>query len=339
MSLVIEVVRGGFVESRHRIAVAVSDAHGVLRWAAGDPRLRTFWRSAAKPFQAMPLIEDGVARRFGLTPEHLALAAASHSSEAEHLAVTDEFLRRIGCGESDLRCGPHPPLDPDVAKAARAAGRIPTPRWSNCSGKHTGMLALAKHHGWPTAEYTARDHPVQRRLLDAIVAWTGRRPEEIGLAVDGCTTVCYHLDLAGMALAYARLGVATDPAGTAIRQAMLDHPTLVAGTGRFDTQVMQALAGRIIVKVGAEGVYCAALVREGLGVALKVEDGEMRAAAPALAAVLERLLGAEWPGERFAPWQEPVIRNTRDEVVGGVRAAGGLQCLDPSGGNPMRTFA
>ncbi|HEX9164792.1 MAG TPA: asparaginase, partial [Gemmatimonadales bacterium] len=149
----VEVTRGGLVESIHRVSVAVADADGHLLASAGDPGLITYWRSAAKPFQAIPLVEDGVLERFGLGSEELALACASHSSEVVHLAVAERFLARIGCAEDDLACGPHPPLGSAVAREV-ADRRTPlTPRWSNCSGKHAGMLALARAHGWPTGGY------------------------------------------------------------------------------------------------------------------------------------------------------------------------------------------
>lgn len=147
-AFVVESTRGKMVESIHRVSLAVTDTDGRLLAESGDPSLVTYWRSAAKPFQAMPMVEDGAADRFGLVPEELALACASHSSERIHLDVVDRFFRRIGLGEEALACGPHPPLGSAVAEMVMRTGLKLTPRWSNCSGKHTGMLAQALHHGW-----------------------------------------------------------------------------------------------------------------------------------------------------------------------------------------------
>ncbi|MBS1242004.1 MAG: hypothetical protein H6R40_1431, partial [Gemmatimonadetes bacterium] len=284
-----------------------------LRAWAGNPDLVTFWRSAAKPIQALPLIEDGVLEHYGLGSEELALACASHSSEAIHLAVAERFLARIGCAEDDLACGPHPPLGADVARDVAEKHTVLTPRWSNCSGKHAGMLALARHHGWPTPGYQAAGHPVQDRLLQAIARWTDVPRDRILLAVDGCTTLCYALPLRGMALAYARLGVSAEPAATAVREAMLHHPDLLAGKGRFCTDLMQAMPGQVIAKIGAEGIYSATVPAARLGLSLKVEDGDVHASAVALLGLLRQVLarfgGPTVPAVGLEAYEEVPIRN------------------------------
>ena len=324
-SLAVLATRGEQAESVHRVSVAVTDRAGRLVATSGDPELVTFWRSAAKPFQALPLLEDGTATRFGLGTEELALACASHSSEPVHLEVTDRFLAKIGCTEADLACGPHTPLGANVIERIARDGVKPTPRWSNCSGKHSGMLALAKHHGWTTKGYEAKEHPVQQRIHRDVVEWTGSEPT---LAVDGCTAVCFALPLRGMARAYAALGDGAAPGLAILRDAMLARPDLVAGTGRSCTDVMQAAPGKVIVKLGADGVYCGALVGSGLGFTLKVEDGDMKALPVALLAVLDQLAGHLGWRER---WSAAVpqhgafdIRNTRKVVTGRVYAEGEL---------------
>lgn len=328
----VEVIRAPLVESVHRVSVAVTDATGRLVARAGDPGLVTFWRSAAKPFQAIPLVEDGVLERFGLGSEELALACASHSSEAFHLTVADRFLSLIGCAEDDLACGPHPPLGTAVAREVAERTIALTPRWSNCSGKHAGMLALARAHGWPTAGYQRAGHPVQDRLLAAVVEWTGIPLEELHLGVDGCTTVCYGLPLQAMAAAYARLVTSAAPAARKVREAMMRHPDLVAGTGRFCTEAMAALPGELVAKIGAEGVYSAGLPRSGLGIALKIEDGDMRSAPLALVGVLRQVLDtigpAPLPVALARAWDPQPIRNTRGEVTGEMRVAGQLRFSD-----------
>src|SRR5437773_10607963 len=204
----VESWRGSFVESRHRVHVAVVDSAGRLLARAGDPDLVTYWRSAAKPFQTLPLVDDGVTDRFGFTSEELALVCASHSSEPGQIALVRNLLAKIACSERDLLCGPHPPLSERVASDYATRGVRLTAVYSNCSGKHAGMLALARHHGWPTEFYTRLEHPVQQRCLAEVHRWTELPPSEIGTAVDGCGVVCDGLPLHNVALAYARLASA-----------------------------------------------------------------------------------------------------------------------------------
>src|SRR6266508_1702169 len=173
----VESYRGSVLETRHTVHVAVVDGDGRLVAHAGNPDLVTFWRSAAKPFQAMPLVEDGVAEAFALTRQELALACASHSSEPGQVAIAREFLQKIGCAERDLMCGPHRPLSEAVAKDYERRGVRLTAVYSNCSGKHAGMLALAKQHGWPTEFYARLEHPVQQRCLAEVSSWTGMPAE------------------------------------------------------------------------------------------------------------------------------------------------------------------
>jgi len=341
----VEQLRGGVVEAWHEVHVAVVDSAGALVARTGDAELVTFWRSAAKPFQALPLLADGAADRFGLTSEELALACASHSSEPAQVARVRELLGKIGCSERDLLCGPHPPLSERVAQDYQTRGVRLTAIYSNCSGKHAGMLALARHHGWPTEFYTRLEHPVQQRCLAEVSRWTEVPAGDIRTAVDGCGVVCFGLPLKNMALAYARLGnvefgmrnaelpgqVArgTTPIDTfrtphsafRIVEAMLRHPDLIAGDGRPCTELMRAHPGRVITKVGAEGVYCALLLQERLGVALKVTDGHAVASALAMAAVLEQLGLRPRPASLTA---RPNV-NTRGETVGELRVNGGLE--------------
>jgi len=331
----VEQLRGDLVEAVHDVHAAVLDAGGRLVARAGDPDLVTFWRSAGKPIQALPLVEDGVADRFAFTSEELALVCASHSSEPGQVARVRELLGKIGCGERDLLCGPHPPLSEQVARDYATRGVRLTAVYSNCSGKHAGMLALARHHGWPTEFYTRPDHPVQQRCLREVSRWTDVPVAAIRTATDGCGVVCFGIALRAMALAYARLAIAdfglriADWKGggsirnpqSAIVQSMMRHPDLIAGEGRPCTELMRAHPGRVVVKVGAEGVYCALLPRDGLGVAIKVADGHALASALALAAVLEQLGLRPRPASLTA-W--PLL-NTRGEPVGELRVNGGLE--------------
>jgi len=328
-TLQVESTRGDVVESVHRVSLAVVDAEGRLVMTAGNPDLLTYWRSAAKPFQAMPLVASGAADHYGLTSRELALACASHSSEPVHLEVAEGMLRKIGVPESALACGSHPPISPAVAEQVVRHGIAMTPRWSNCSGKHAGMLATAAHHGWPLAGYNELAHPLQQQIVAEITRWSDCPVDRMTFAVDGCAAVCFGLPLKAMALAYARFGVSQEPAATRLRQAMATHPELVAGQGRLCTDLGVASAGAAIAKVGADGIYCAALPAAGLGIALKVEDGDMLSSGPALLFVLRALAGRQSLG--FDPQALPatVTRhaeiptlNTRGTVTGSLRAAG-----------------
>lgn len=315
-ALRVEQRRGDRTETVHHVHVAVVDAAGALVARGGDPDFVTFWRSAAKPFQALPIVADGAAEHFQLDAAHLALACASHSSEPAQVERVREFLARIGAAESDLQCGPHTPLSETVARNYRARSVELTAVYSNCSGKHTGMLALARYHGWPTADYHRLAHPVQQRCLREVARWTGMVESAIGTAVDGCGVVCYAMPVRKMALAYAKLADAA-----VIPQAMLQHPELIAGEGRPCTEMMRAFPERVITKVGAEGVYSAVLMRERLGIALKVEDGHGVAAALAMANVLGQLGLTPQPDSL----QSRTNYNTRGEAVGELRVFGALE--------------
>ncbi|MEO8201843.1 MAG: asparaginase [Gemmatimonadota bacterium] len=329
----IEATRGDLVESVHRVSVAVVDGDGRLMAESGDPDLVTFWRSAAKPFQAMPLVMDGAADHFGLTPQELALCCASHSSEPEHLTTTDSILGKLGLTEAALACGPHTPLSSAVAEEALRGGVRITPRWSNCSGKHSGMLALALHHHWPTEGYNLAGHPVQNRILDELTRWTDLSRDDVFCSVDGCNTVCFALPLRGMATAYARFGVSSEEPARRLREAMLGFPHMVGGMGRPCTDLMRVMGGRLVAKVGAEGVYSAALPEHGIGISLKAEDGDMRTAPIALVTVVNRILTHLGDATAVQLLRSSghlpkiPIRNTRGLVTGALSSAGDLRFL------------
>ncbi|MGH7507085.1 MAG: asparaginase, partial [Longimicrobiales bacterium] len=329
----VEVWRGGLIESRHRVSVAVVDAHGRMRAQCGDPDLVVYARSAVKPFQAMPLVTDGAADQFGLTPPELALCCASHGGEPRHVDLARALLRKIGIDEEALACGPHPPMHEGSARALRESGRQPTRVHNNCSGKHAGMLALARTQGWPTAGYQRADHPLQQRMLREIAEWMRVPAEDIPTAIDGCGVLTFALPLARLAGGFARLATAArkgEEAPARIVAAMVGWPEHVAGSDRLCTELMRATDGRIFVKVGAEGVYCAGIPGAELGAALKVEDGATRASGPALLSVLRNLgLLSDEDMAALARWAEPDITNTRGERVGAIRAN---VRLEPCGG-------
>jgi L-asparaginase II len=328
-TLLIESLRGSHPESIHRVSAAVVDTTGRLVAWSGDSRFPTFLRSAAKPFQAMPSVLDGAVARFGITQAELAVACASHNSERRQVAIVRGLLERIGCSESDLACGPHRSLAVDLGvrlEGERVPADLEPPSRlaSNCSGKHTLMLALARTQGWPAAGYNAPDHPVQRRCREELARWSGVAVEGMAEGTDGCGVVSFCLPLEAMAAAFGRWGAADEPAARRVREAMLAHPDLVAGQHRLCTAVMQAYPGEIVAKVGADGVYGAALPGRGLGLALKVEDGDNRAAMVALVAILAQLGFSPDPLERLERFSAFPVLDTRGEPVGTIRARGAL---------------
>jgi L-asparaginase II len=320
------VTRGAIVESHHRVHAAVVDASGRLIASARDASLTTHWRSCAKPFQVMPLLSSGGFDRIGWGDDQLALACASHGGEPEHVAIAEAMLETIGMEQGDLACGPHEPLAQRGQKLLRESGERPTRLHNNCSGKHAAMLARAFSSDWSPVGYERRDHPVQRDILREVARWAGVDASDIGQAVDGCGVVEFALPREAMARAYARLA---DDARRSIAlpsrivHAMQTRPFLIGGSDRFDSALIEATEGRVISKIGAEGVHSVAIIDDGIGIAIKVEDGAQRAQYPAVIRVLQHFgaLPAELP-PRLADYVPRILRNTRGEVVGEVGVAG-----------------
>ena len=323
--ILVEVTRGPLVESVHRGAVAIARADGSLLFSLGDIDAPIYPRSSLKPIQALPLVESGAADAFQLGSEEIALACASHSGEAMHTSRVAAWLKKIGCGENDLACGPqavrYEPVWADMVRR----GYGPTRIHNNCSGKHTGFLTVARHWDVSTDGYEHPDHPVQRAVSKSL-ADLADVPAEFPWGVDGCTAPNFALPLAAFARALAKLadprnlGEGRANAVRRIVQAMVAHPELVAGTGRSDTILMRGSRGRAATKAGAEA-YCAAIIPEaGLGIALKIDDGAGRAAETAIAALLDKLGVLGDDGAARALVRAPVL-NTRNVVVGERRPA------------------
>jgi len=331
--VLVEVTRGPITESRHRGAIAVVDAAGSPVLAIGDVAAPVYPRSAVKALQALPLVESGAAAAFRLSDAELALACSSHDAEPMHVEAARRMLAKAGLDERALECGAQWPR-PEAGWAAMArAGARPGPIHNNCSGKHAGMLAVGRHLGVATTGYSAAGHAVQRLVRTAVEEMTGEVLDHAPCGIDGCSIPTYAVPLAALAGAFARFAAPErEPAvrAAAIRRltaACFAHPEMVAGSGRYCTEVLRVLTGLGFVKTGAEGVACAALPTLGLGVALKCDDGAGRASEAMMSAVLLALLGPVLDQARAGAVRAagfPTLRNWRGQEVGTVRAAGPL---------------
>jgi L-asparaginase II len=292
------VIRGDVAESVHHGAIAVVDSSGSLLASAGDPDTVTFLRSAAKPVQVLPLLESGAAERFRFTEEEIAVMIGSHGGETTHLDAVRSILKKAGLDQNTLRCGAHAPMHPLAAHELRARGEAPTVLHNNCSGKHAAMLAQAVHLGDPIETYLEPDHPVQVRIRAAVMALADVSTDRLRMAVDGCSAPTFALSIRHAAQMFARLlspdGLG-DGLGEAARRAvaaMRAHPTMIAGTERLCTSLMESTGERLVAKIGAEGFYGLGFERrgKGVGIAIKVADGNGRRARHSVAlGVLEGL--------------------------------------------------
>ncbi|MDS9466564.1 asparaginase [Paracoccus sp. MBLB3053] len=320
----IEIWRGGLLESKHRGHLVIADADGIVE-AWGDPASVIFPRSSCKMIQSLPLVESGAADAAGLGSEQLALACASHNGGQIHTNRVEAWLSALGLSEADLRCGSHMPRDRDENKRLTCSETSPCQLHNNCSGKHAGFLTLNQHLGG-SAEYVEIDHPVQQAVRAAFEEVTGER--SAGWGVDGCSAPNFACSVEGLARAMA--GFANPGAGIRgeaqrrLVEAMIAHPELVAGEGRACTELMRATGGRAALKTGAEAVFVGILPDLGLGVALKIEDGSTRGAEAAIAAVLIHLGlldESSLAARRFLTGQQS---NWRGKITGELRRAEGF---------------
>jgi len=297
----------------------------------GDLDAPVYPRSAVKAIQALPLVETGAAAAFGFGDRELALAQASHGGEPAHVDTVSAMLEAIGLGETDLECGVHLPSHRASTEALIRSGGSADQRHSNCSGKHANFLAVCRHLGVPRRGYVAPDHPVQKLVREALESLTGAPHEHDFCGVDGCSIPTYAVPLSALARGFARFATGHELpperawAAQRVYRAAVAQPFFVAGTGRFDTEVMELLAGAALVKTGAEGVYCAALPGLGLGVALKCDDGSTRAAEAMMAALLARLVPDK--ANALARWTAAPVKTRRGASVGEIRA---VLPLDPA---------
>jgi L-asparaginase II len=320
----VEVIRGGRLECVHLGHVVVCDTDGQILFSAGDPNTSTYFRSSAKPFQAGTLVANGTADHYGFTDEELAVVCASHGAQPLHVACVRSMLAKANVPAEALGCGPHWPMhEPAAAELARR-GEAPARIHNNCSGKHTGMLAACRLHGWPLDTYLHAEHPLQQANAETLAAFAGCKPSELPVAIDGCGVPTFFSPLRWVARAFARLANAgTRPDGyeeaaDRVVRAICQNPVHVAHEGQFDTVLMQHVGEHVVVKRGAEGLFCAGLRGRGLGLAIKIVDGSARPVPPLASALLETFL-PDAPLDVLRRATLSPIRNTRGQAVGELK--------------------
>lgn len=324
----VEVRRGDFLESLHSGHWAIVSPDGQLLDGGGNPDQVILPRSSLKPVQALPLIDSGAAKAFGLTSEQIALSAASHQGAPIHTTRVRAWLNQLGKAESDLRCGTEPPRDAADRARLRDAGLPIDQTHMNCSGKHTGFLTFTSYlKAGP--EYIDPGHPIQLAMRDAVWEMTGVEPP--GFGIDGCSAPNFATTVRGLANALAKIAAASEDGSGAreraafkVRQAMWQHPDLVAGEGRACTRLMRLLPRGSIAKTGAEAVFAAALPEQGVGIALKIADGTTRASEVALTALLVRLGALDPSDPRVLDLLNPEVRNSAGRLVGSLAPVAGL---------------
>lgn len=324
-----ETIRGNWVENRHRGAFAVVDDEGRIIASAGDIERPVFPRSAIKSMQALAIFAREAEDRFHHSVEELALACASHHGEDVHVATAQGLLTRIGLSAADLECGAHAPTNAAARESLRASGQQPSALHNNCSGKHSGMLSVALAMGVPTKGYVGREHEVQRAVRAAVEAVIGEPLREDRCGTDGCSIPTFAAPLRAFAFGFARMatGRGIAPKLAAASQRLFDaatgHPLLVAGTGHPDTLIMEAFGGRVMQKVGAEGVQCGAIRDKGLGYAIKCDDGNIPASQAMLASVLLKFADPdEKQRQLLETYANQAIRSVRGADVGQLRSVG-----------------
>lgn len=340
----VEVTRGSITESRHRGHIAVVEPDGNVIATAGALDYVTFLRSSAKPLQAIPLLVSGAADSFGFTDREVALACASHNGEPIHTILAASMLHKIGLGVEALHCGVHEPYGLEAARALHQHGEQPNALHNNCSGKHAGMLALAIHLGASIDNYEHPENPVQKVIADTISQFSGVPVTDMAVGIDGCAAPIFGITVKAMALAYARLVAPPETFDNKTRGAcerivsvMSAYPELIGGTSdRLDTDIMRAAPRRVISKVGAEGVYTAGIAPckewpNGLGLALKIEDGDDKRARPVVVVESLRQLGVlqDESLEAVARYAFFPVHNRREDVVGEITAS--FELKRPSG--------
>ncbi len=331
LETVAKVIRGQIIESVHFGSIAVVDAEGRLLYGVGDPYMVTYLRSSAKPFQAIAVAESGAARAFGFSSSEMAIIAGSHSGEDKHVETVKSILDKIGLGPEHLKCGVQTPIG--LSESEPHPEEKYTVLHHNCSGKHAGMLAMAKFKSLSLDDYLSPDHPVQKLITETISDICHYPADKIAIGIDGCSAPVHALPLYNMAFGFARMVTPnTFPAGKAqavstVYMAMMDHPDMVGGIGRFDTVIAETPGEKIVAKAGAEALECFALPDRNWGAAVKIIDGSRRALFPVTVELLYKL-GVRSRSEEISRFHRPLIENWRKIEVGVIEPGFELKEVD-----------
>lgn len=327
-----KVFRGETVESIHRGHLLIVDGEGNEIVNIGDAETLAFIRSSAKPFQVLPFLMSGGAERFGFLESEIALACASHSGERIHTAIAERMLKKLGLTENDLRCGAHLPFNETRAEEMIRSGEKPTQLHNNCSGKHAAMLGFAKHIGADLKTYDRPENPIQQQILEMIADFCETPKSEIPVAVDGCCAPNFALSVRAMAKGFVKFVFPPESFDGELREAcrrvvtaMMNYPELIGGTERLDTLLMAAARGKFISKIGAEGVWLCGVLpspkwKKGLGIAMKIEDGDDKRARAVISVEVLRRLGI-FEEKTLINYSPLPIKNRRGENVGRVEAS------------------
>lgn len=324
--IILEYTRAGHVENIHRADVVAVNCKGDILKEAGNGRLPMFWRSAAKPFQALAFVKNGGLEKYGLTDRELAFLVSSHSGEPFHVELVQGILAKLGLTTDVLNCGAARPMSGKANVELIKKGERPQAVHNACSGKHSQILALCQMMGLPVEDYIKPDHPAQKVIFQHVAMASCMPEDKLEIGIDGCGVPVFYLPLDHMARAYARLGSPDkgewgeyEAAARIIRDAMAAHPDALAGTGRIDTAISQVTGGRVIAKIGADAVYCMAVKDENMGIAFKVEDGDYGAVNPAVMAVLKYMdILTKDEYEQLLAKYPPVLKNHRGDVIGTI---------------------
>lgn len=325
--IVVEVTRGAVVESSHQVVAVVANEIGHVNHYWGNPQFLTVPRSAIKMLQALPLVESGAAEKFALEEKHLALACSSHRGEKDHLSALNIWAEKVHLKESGLICGPHLPYDEGSAHDMIRRGLKPTAFCNNCAGKHLGIITTCLHLGEDPAGYEKYEHNAQKRLRQVLTETMKVDHSKVAYGVDGCGILTYAVPLQAIAT-----GMSTfiNPKESAHRKAAAErilhavkaHPYYVSGSDTFTTDVIEKTQGRVVIKGGAEGVFCGVLPEKRVTFAVKASDGAGRAAQIVTAALLLQLGGVtEAEFKALAHYTQPSVTNWKGEVVGQIRIA------------------
>ena len=323
----VEVIRAGIVESTHIGSLAVVDSHGNTLYALGDTERLTFYRSAGKPIQAVVSLESGIVDEYKLSLKEIAIMASSHEGEKQHIDNIKTIMEKVNVKEEDFKCGAQVPYSKDAEKELILAGLAPTRLHCNCSGKHIGLISAARKRGLPVESYHEDSHVLQDEIAGIFSEFSNTGLSSMAKGMDGCSIPVYAVPLKNMALSYANLcdnnfaGGKYSKSQNYITSAMTMYPEMVGGEGKLDTVLMKHFGDRIISKSGAEGVYCAGILGKGVGIAVKIEDGNSRAVEPLIVELLVqmKIIGKD-EVQKVREFWNPKVKNHKGEVVGEIRA-------------------